>query len=255
MVKRLTKLLPQTDSRLLTFVLVGFAIAGVWYAVQGFGLVLTGEPVRGILALLWLPITVGLWRLRQMGRWVALVILWSMVFMVPYGELSIWTLINAAAPPGPIWEPLIFRVAPFAIPAAFAIELLYAYRSEFKSNRVSALAAPRSSGPQLPRSWTLWSLAVIGTPATIVALLCLDLEIKGTCIPMLAPANGPYGLFDPLWTILPLACAAVGLLAFLRAAPVEASRRNRVVRAILYAAAMFLFYSEVAGYIRYERFC
>ncbi len=39
------------------------------------------------------------------------------------------------------------------------------------------------------------------------------------------------------------------------AAPVEASRRNRVVRAVLYAAAMFLFYGEVTAYIRYGRLC
>jgi hypothetical protein len=250
---RLAKWLPQTDSELLRLVVIGLATGCVWLAVIYFQGAIDGQLFLGLLTfVLWLPLAVGLWLLKQWARFLALTILWLMVFAVPFGQVSAMAVVDGDLPPLPIWEQLIYRVAPLVIPATFFIEVLHAYGSEFQWPRGSEAAAANSASarPTPPRSWLLWCLGVIAVPALLVVPLNLDIRRKGGCIPI--DAQGHSWL---LWTILPLVGVALGLLVFLRAAPANATRLNRTVRALAYSAGMLLFYVDISSYLGLNSLC
>jgi hypothetical protein len=121
----------------------------------------------------------------QWGRWLTLAILWLIVFFTlsPFGEMSTLAMINGEAPPLPIWEELARYIAPFGIGTVFFIEVLYAFRGEFKFSRRTLVAGDLASSlPTPPRSWTLWSLAVIAIPTLVVFLSTWDLRLAGGCI-------------------------------------------------------------------------
>jgi hypothetical protein len=170
--------------------------------------------------------------------------------VVPFNQVGVWAVVDGEFPPLPVWEQLIYRVAPLFVPAVFLIELLFAYGCEFKWERASEQAVDRPrSRPMPPRSWLLWCLAVLATPVLIVGALNFAIYVRSGCVHYRQADMGP------LWSILPLACIALGIFVFMRAAPAEASRVNKVIRALTYALVMLLFYGDVTGYLELQKLC
>ena len=162
--------------------------------------------------------------------------------------------VDGDEPPLPIWEQLMYRVVPLVIPAMFFIEVLYAYGCEFQRSPGREVGASNSTAkPTPPRSWFLWCLAVIGTPALLVALLNLEIRLEGGCLPLGAKNQQAHG--QPLWIITPMICVALGLLLYLNAIPSTASRPNKIIRAVVYTGAILLFYGDVSSYLEITKFC
>jgi hypothetical protein len=191
----------------------------------------------------------------QWARLLALFVLWFIVIVIggPFGELSVFAAINGEAPPLPILEQLMYRVVPFVIPAAFFIEVLYAYRSEFKRRYILETDSPLP--PILPKSWLLWSVSIVAIPLLMVLLLNLAKDQHGGCIPFPTSGHGGYWKDEGIWHIPAIACALVGLVVFMRAAPADASKINRIVRALIYSTGMLLFHGEVFSYVQYANMC
>jgi hypothetical protein len=249
---------PKTEFAFLRWTVSAMVVLSVWFALLGVREAISGSLTPGLLGLvIWLTIAVGLYRLMQWGRWLALAILWLMVFFIlsPFGEMSTFAMINGEAPPLPIWEELIRYIAPFGISALFFIEVLYAYRGEFKFSRDEQVAGDLApSRPAPPRSWAFWSLAVIAVPILVVFLSTWDIHLGGGCL-KLYDSHDVRG--DPsTFRIVPVLFAiALGSLIFLRAAPANASRRHLIVRAIVYATVMLMFYGGIRNYLWYTSRC
>lgn len=252
------RLLPDTNEPSLRVAVIGMAMGCVWFAANGLLLAHSGNLSAGVVPLiLFPPLALGLWRLLQWARLMALFILWFLVIMVagPFGELSVFAEINGEAPPLPIAEQLMSRVAPFVIPALFFIEVLYAYGMEFSRGRVAEADARSSLRPMPPRSWTLWCFAVVAVPALMALLLEFAKDQHGGCIPFPTSNHSGYWKDAGVWHIPAIACVLVGLLAFMRATPVDASKINRIVRALIYSAGMLLFHGEIFAYVQYADMC
>ena len=244
------KLLPQTDVRLLRFVVLGMVTACLWFAVTYLRLAIFDRYYFGVLSLaLWLPLAVGLWLLMPWARYLSLSILWLIIITIPT-VVGPWEAINGDAPPLPVWEQLMHWVAPVFIPAAFCIEVLYAYKGEFSWPRASRPVEGAGYVPtMLPRSWILWCTGVFVMPALLVALLNLDMRLAGGCI-SISPTFGHGPHYHRVFReISALVCGILGLLAVLRATPAGASWCNKVVRALTYTAGMLWFGSNVVGYL------
>lgn len=249
---------PKTDFVFLRLAVSAMVALCVWFAIASTRNAFSGSYVAGLVGLvIWSIIGVGLYRLMQWGRWLALAILWLIVFFTlsPFGEMSTFAMINGEAPPLPILEELAKYIAPLGIGAVFFIEVLHSYRSEFKFSRNEPVAGDLASSlPTPPRSWSLWCLAVITVPALVVFLTIWDLQLAGGCI-KLSEANSWRG--DPkTFRMIPvLISSCLGLLMFLRAGPVSASRRQLIVRAVVYAAVMLMFYGGIRNYLWYTSRC
>ena len=241
------KVLPQTNSRLLRVAVVGLVMGCLWFAVNYLLEAISGQSQWGALSLIvWLPLAAGLWSLREWARFLSLVILWLIIVAAPT-VVGPWKAINGDAPPLPIWGQLMHSVAPVFIPAAFFIEILYAYKREFSWSRVSqAIEAADRPPTMLPRSWFLWCLGVFATPILLVALLNLDARLAGGCI---SPLDHGPRYSQALRAISPWVCVISGLVVFLRAAPANAGWRDRVVRSLIYIAGMLWFCSNARGYL------
>jgi hypothetical protein len=249
---------PKTKFVFLRWAVIAMAALGVWFAIVSVQNAISGSLAAGVVGfVIWSTTAVGLYRLMQWGRWLTLAILWLMVFFTlsPFGEMSTFAMINGEAPPLPIWEELAKYIAPFGIGAVFFIEALCAYGGEFKFSRDALVAGDLgSSVPTPPRSWTLWSLAVIAVPTLVVFLSTWDLQLAGGCIKLrdLYDVRGDPSTFR----ITPVLFSIfLGLLIFLRAAPMNASRRHLIVRAIVYAVVMLMFYSGIRNYLWYTSRC
>ena len=230
------KLLPQTRSLPSRVVVMSMTVGCLWFAVAFLRMAIAGQYSYGVWSfVLWLPLATGLWLLMPWARYVALLILWTLVIGLPTG-VGPFEAMNGDSPPGSVWEPLMYTVAPLFIPSAVLIELLYAYRGEFT-------AGPERPATMLPRSWLLWFAAMFAVPALLAQLLTLNVQRNGGCIP-LEPALRHEGGY--VWSFL---CVALGLLAFLCAAPPAASRLNKAVRALVYVAGMLYFCSNISGYL------
>jgi hypothetical protein len=249
---------PKTEFVFLRWTVAAMVAFCAWFAIAGVRLAISGSLIAGLSGLtIWLTIAVGLYRLMQWGRWLALAVLWIMVFVIlsPFGEMSTLAMINGDAPPLPIWEEIIRRIAPFGITAIFFIEVLYAFKGEFKFSRHTQVAGDLvPSRPLPPRSWPLWSLAVIAVPALVVFLSTWDIQLVGGCITLNA-SNDFRG--DPsTFRVVPVLFAIVlGSLIFLHAAPTNASRRHLIVRVIIYATVMLMFYGGLRNYLWYNNHC
>ena len=249
---------PKTNFVFLRLTVIAMVALCAWFAIVSVQNSFSGSLAAGMVGLvIWSIIGVGLYRLMQWGRWLALAMLWLMVFFTlsPFGEMSTFAMINGDAPPLPIWEELAKYIAPFGIGTVFFIEVLYAYRGEFKFSRDTQVAGDLvSSLPNPPRSWTLWSLAVIAVPTLVVFLSTGDLQLAGGCIRLrdLHDVRGDPSTFR----IIPVLFSIfLGLLIFLRAAPMNASRRHLIVRAIVYATVILMFYSGIRNYLWYTSRC
>jgi hypothetical protein len=248
----------KTEFVFLRWTVAAMVVLCAWSAILGVREAISGSLIAGLLGLvIWLTIAVGLCRLMQWGRWLALAVLWLLVLFTlsPFGEMSTLAMINGDAPPLPIWQELVRYIAPFGIVSIFFIEVLYAYRNEFKFSRHTQVAGDLVvSQPSPPRSWTFWSLAVVAVPTLIVFLSTWDIELAGGCIKFYDShdARGDPSTFR----IIPVVFALVlGLLMFLRAAPTKASRRHLIVRLIVYATVMLMFYGGIRNYLRYNNLC
>jgi len=246
------RLLPHTNVGLLRVAVIGMVLGCAWCDVQYFR---SGIPVGAVTLVLWVPLAVGLWQLMRWARLLALIILYIFVFTSFY-NVSSFAVIDGAAPPLPIWQQLVELVAPVAVPSVFFIEMLHAYKDEFRLVSDSSVKPERTT-PQLlpPRSWLMWCLAVFGIPAIIIVLLNLDIRLLGGCIPISASVSGEQERAVDLWRIPPLAGVTVGLLIFLFAAPKDASKTNRMIRALVYAAGMLWFYASVSSYLGLTSLC
>jgi hypothetical protein len=246
------RLLPRTNVELLRIAVIGMVLGCAWCNVQYFR---SSIVVGAVSLVLWVPLAVGLWRLLRWARLLALLILYLFVFTSFY-NVSSFAVSDSAAPPLPIWQQLVELVAPVAIPSVFFIEMLHAYKDEFRWLSDSWVKADRST-PQLlpPRSWLMWCLAVFGVPVITVALLNLDIRLLGGCIPFAASVSGEQERAVDLWHIPPLAGVTVGLLVFLLAAPKDVSNINRMIRALVYAAGMLWFYACVSSYLGRTSLC
>jgi hypothetical protein len=243
---------PKTDFVFLRLTVTAMVALCAWFAVVSVRNAISDSLVAGLVGLLiWSTMGVGLYRLMQWGRWLALAVLWLMVFFTlsPFGEMSTFAMINGEAPPLPIWEELARYLAPFGIGSVFFIEVLYAYRGEFKFSRDAQVAGDLASSlPAPPRSWTLWSLAVIAVPTLLVFLSTWDLKLAGGCIKLgdLSDIRGDQSICR----IIPVLISIVlGLLIFIQAAPMNASRRHLIVRATVYATVTLMFYGGIRNYL------
>ena len=134
---------PKTEFAFLRWTVAAMVVLCAWFAILGVREAISGSLIAGLLGLvIWLTIAVGLYRLMQWGRWLALAVLWLMVLFTlsPFGEMSTLAMINGEAPPLPIWHELVRYIAPFGITSLFFIEVLYAYRNEFKFSRHTQVA-------------------------------------------------------------------------------------------------------------------
>lgn len=249
---------PKTEFVFLRWTVVAMVVLCAWFAIVGVREAISGSPIAGLLGLVfWLTTAVGLYGLMQWGRWFALAVLWLLVLFTlsPFGEMSTLAMINGEAPPLPIWHELIRYIAPCGITSLFFIEVLYAYRNEFKFSRHTQVAGDlAASQPAPPRSWTSWSLAVVAVPTLIVFLSTWDLQRAGGCIKFYEShdASGDPSTFR----IIPVLFAIIlGSLVFLRAAPTNASRRYLVVRGIVYATVVLMFYGGIRNYLWYNNLC
>ncbi len=249
------KLLPQTDVRLLRIVVVCMAMGCLWYAGTYLRAAASGQYYLSVFAFfLLLPLAAGLWLLMLWARYLSLFLLWGIVFFTPF-NVGPFAVVDGDSPPLPIWEQLMYLVAPLFIPSVFFVEVLCAYKPEFRWRRVlEATPPPRTIPALVPRSWVLWCMAVFAIPALLVAFLNLDIRLMGGCLPMSPAAHQGSPYSRSLWISSILACG-VGLLVFLRAAPAKASRLNMVVRTIIYCAGMLWFYSNVSNYLMLISFC
>jgi hypothetical protein len=249
---------PKTDIVFLRLTVAAMVALCVWFAIVSVQNAISGSLVAGLVGLvIWSTIGVGLYRLMQWGRWFALAVLWLIVFFTlsPFGEMSTFAMINGEAPPLPIWEELAKYIAPFGIGTLFFIEALYAYKGEFKFSRDAQVAGDLTpSLPTPPRSWILWSFGVIAVPTFVVFLSTRDIQLAGGCIKLLDvyDVRGDPSTFR----IIPvLFSMALGSLIFLRAAPLHASRRHLIVRAIVYGTVILLFYGGIRNYLWYTSRC
>lgn len=225
----------------------------IWFAVIYLQAAISGRLFAGYLGLfLWLPLAAGLWLLKPWARSLALVVLVLIVIGTPFAEVSGMAAVDGDEPPLPIWGQLMYRVAPLFIPAIFFLEVLYAYGCEFQTPAWS-LGSPSDIAPKPtpPRSWLLWCLAVIATPALLVMLL--NLRFEGGCLPLETNNNQVHG--RPIWIIPPMISVALGLLLYLHAMPSAASRPNKIARAVVYTGTMILFYGDVSSYLEITGFC
>jgi len=254
---KLVKMLPQTDKQILRVAVTGMAIACVWLIVDILRTSSSGNYQPAIIPfVILLPIAAGLWLFKPWARVCALILLWLLVLSLPLAELSVWSAIDGDAPPLPIWQQLLYRFSPYIIPAVFFIEVLYGYRSEFQHVRVNNNAVDHSAvSATPPSSWLLWSAGVFATPILIVLLLELAIQLKGGCIQLPTSDNNAPVQYGNIWHIAPIACIALGLFVFLKAAPAQTTRNILLARALIYLICMLNFYAEVSSYIAFTNFC
>jgi hypothetical protein len=249
---------PKTEFVFLRWIVVAMVVLCAWFAILGVREAISGSLVAGLIGIaIWLTIAVGLYRLMQWGRWLALAALWLMVLvtLTPFGEMGTLAMINGEAPPLPIWQELARYIAPFGITALFFIEVLYAYRNEFKFSRHTQVAGDLvASQPAPPRSWIFWSLAVVAIPTLIVFLSTRDIQLAGGCIKFYdsQDARGDPSTFRLIPVLLVI---VLGSLIFLRAAPTNASRRHLIARVIVYATILLMFYGGIRNYLWYNNLC
>lgn len=248
------KLLPRTDVRLLRVVVVCMTMGFLWYAGTYLRAAASGHYYVGVFGfVLLLPLAAGLWVLMSWARYFSLFLLWALVFFAPF-NVGPFAVVDGDSPTLPIWEQLIYLVAPLVIPSVFFIEVLCAYKLEFRWGGVSEAPALRTTPALVPRSWVLWCISVFAIPVLLVALLNLDIRLMGGCLPMPPAAHQGSPYSRSLWISAVLACGA-GVLLFLRAAPAKASRLNKVVRTIIYCAGILWFYFNVSNYLMLTSFC
>ena len=131
------KFLPQTKTPVLRLTVIGLAATFACFAVRYLQWAAQGELLYGVIAiLLWLPLSVGLWRLLPPARDIAQAVLWLIVIVIPLGTLNPFAAMDELGPgPPPAWEVLLFWVAPWVVPALFAIHVLGKFKSEFRRHR------------------------------------------------------------------------------------------------------------------------
>jgi hypothetical protein len=101
---------PKTEFVFLRWTVAAMVVLCAWFAILGVREAISGSLIAGLIGLaIWLTIAVGLYRLMQWGRWLALAVLWLMVLFTlsPFGEMSTLAMINGEAPPLPIWHELV----------------------------------------------------------------------------------------------------------------------------------------------------
>ena len=94
----------------------------VGFAVTYLRLAFFDQYYFGVLSLV-------LWLLAPWARYLSLSILWLIIFAAPM-MLGPWEAINGDVPPLPVWEQLMYSVAPLFIPAMFCVQVLHAYKGE-----------------------------------------------------------------------------------------------------------------------------
>jgi hypothetical protein len=249
---------PKTEFVFLRWTVAAMVVLCAWFAFVGVREAIAGSAIAGLLGLIfWLTTAVGLYGLMQWGRWLALAVLWLLVLFTlsPFGEMSTLAMIKGEAPPLPIWHELIRYIAPFGITSLFFIEVLYAYKNEFKFSRRTQVAGDLvASQPAPPRSWIFWSLAVVAAPTLIVFLSTWDIQLAGGCIKLYDPHDA--AAHPSTFRVIPVLFAIVlGSLIFLRAAPTNASRRHLIGRVLVYATIMLMFYGGIRNYLWYNNHC
>ena len=97
-------ILPQTKRVGLRIAIVVLCILYLAEAVMSIRLGLKGHWGFGAMGLfLWLPLALGLWRLVNIARIVALVIQWILFVIIPLGALSPFAAMDGAWRNTPLW--------------------------------------------------------------------------------------------------------------------------------------------------------
>jgi hypothetical protein len=242
----------------LLIALLAMAATCAWFSAISIRRAFSGEVIYGLVTLpLWVSVGIGLWRLLPWARALALCILWVLLVGVggPFGMLSVFEAINGDAPPGPVWQQFLYQVAPVAAPSAFFIEMLCAYRREFRKVGLEDDASIASLQPEPPRSWPLWVLSTMVVPALLLLALNLAIARAGGCISYPLWGNTPQRSIWVVWGIVSYGCLGMGLIAFIRAAPVEARKIAVLIRALIYATGGLFFLSEIASWAQYTNMC
>jgi hypothetical protein len=113
--------------------------ACLWAAFRYIQFAVAGQPLYGFFAVFLVPLAFGLWLLNPAARVLALAVLWFVVFVVPLGTINPFAAMDELGPsPPPLWELLVFWVAPWVVPSLFAIHVLGKYKSEFRWRRGAA---------------------------------------------------------------------------------------------------------------------
>jgi len=95
---------------------------------------LAGQPLIGLFAVaFWVPLAIGLWVLNPAARVIALAGLWLVIIVVPLGVINPFAAMDELGPnPPPVWELLVYWVAPWVVPALIAIHVLGKHKGEFR---------------------------------------------------------------------------------------------------------------------------
>ncbi|WP_188450316.1 hypothetical protein [Arenimonas maotaiensis] len=118
----------------LRWTLIALVIACAWVVFRSALRVIDGDYLEGFLGIaFWVILAAGLWLRIVLARWVALTILWAIVFVIPLGTINPFAAMDELGPyPPPVWKLLLFYVSPWVIPSLFAIHVLGKHKQTFR---------------------------------------------------------------------------------------------------------------------------
>ncbi len=127
---------PATQIRPLRWCIVLLCAGCAWQTWIDLTWVLQGEYVYGILALVWIAVGVGLWRLRAAARDVAQVLIWLVLLLAPLDSLNPFASMEEFGPdpgnlPSTLYVVLVY-VLPWMIAGVCSLHVLGLYRQEFR---------------------------------------------------------------------------------------------------------------------------
>ena len=126
------RLLPQTNRTALRIAILAICLVYLTNALFCILFGFKGHWVYGGMGVFfWLPLSLGLWYLKNVARVVALVLHWFLFVMLPFGILSPETAMNPAWARTPLWV-LFGYVITLGTLNCLAIHTLTRSKDQFK---------------------------------------------------------------------------------------------------------------------------
>ena len=124
--------LPQTSRLGLRIGVTALCVLYLIETVVFINLGLNGHWVFGGVGIFfWLPLSFGLWTLKNIARVVALVIHWFLFVMLPFGIMSPETAMNPTLAKIPLWALFSFTITLGAM-NCLAIYILTKFKDQFQ---------------------------------------------------------------------------------------------------------------------------
>ena len=123
---------PKTEIpalRAVVFFVIFICIAA---SANSLRLAFLGDFVTALIGLaIWIPLAVGLWKLKKMARGATILMLWYVVIIVPLGMINPFAAINDYGPNPPnVWS-LAAWIYPCVVIALCVLHILGKYKKEF----------------------------------------------------------------------------------------------------------------------------